>query len=407
MMRPWPADARPVGPMTAARLDRFEALYRRCTRDFTPPPIVKIAGTCGKGSVGAMLEAALRADGARVGLFTSPHLVSPTERIRVDGRDIDEAALHRAWESVDAEASFFERLLLIALRRFHEAGCRVALVEAAIGGASDVTGRLPGPLSLLSSVGLDHVAALGPTLADIARDKAGIATPGSALVLGPDLPPEAREAAERSARARGVVIEHSDSWALDAAPRGLDGFDVRVALPEGPLTFRLPLPGAFQLQNLRVVLSALAALKRMGLVDDLACIRGVERLRWPARIERFAGPPPVLIDAAHNPLAYRALADFLRTEPTWAGPGRRVLLLGASESVKFAAAHTILGPLFDAVVGVGGFYRAVEPRGVDRVFGAPAAALDALRAELVGGVVVTGSLYLAGAVRALLSEGAA
>jgi dihydrofolate synthase/folylpolyglutamate synthase len=412
----------PAEPGRDARLRRFEALLRAYSRRFGPlPAVVKVTGTSGKGSVGALLEAALLADGKAVGLFTSPHLVLPTERIRIGGRDVSLEALDGAaartgpfFEELVADLgprfrpSFYEALLVLAFRLFAEAGCGIAVMEAAIGGAYDVLSSVPGPVSAITSVGLDHRDEIGPELADIARDKAGIATPGSALVLGPTIAGVAREEIERSAGRRGVrLVDAADiaDEAVRAAGRGLEGHDVEILTETGTITFRLPLAGDFQVDNLKTAFTVLRVLKDLGEVDRLESIAGAARTRWPARLELLPGRPAWLLDSAHNGLAFQALADFLRRSLPEAP---RSLLLGASDAEKAGEALRILGPLFPEIHLAGGFYKAVDPRllrGASGSFPDPESAVRFLRARHAGEercIVVAGSLYLAGACRSIL-----
>jgi dihydrofolate synthase/folylpolyglutamate synthase len=408
----------PAEPGREARLRRFEAVLRTYQRRFGPlPAVVKVTGTSGKGSVGALLEAALLADGRAVGLFTSPHLILPTERIRVGGRDVSLEALDGAvartgpflQELVEDlgprfRPSFYEALLVLAFRLFAEAGCGIAVMEAAIGGAHDVLSRVPGSVSAITSVGLDHRDEIGPELADIARDKAGIATPGSTLVLGPTVEGVARGEIERSAERRSVRLVDAAGAAVRAAGRGVEGHDVEVATETGTTAFRLPLAGDFQVDNLKTAFTVLRVLKDLGEVVRLESIAGVAETRWPARLEYLPGRPAWLLDSAHNELGFQALSDFLSRSL----PGPKSLLLGASDARKAGEALDILGPLFPAIHLVGGFFKAVDPRLLREAPGSfpdPESAVRFLRERHAGEehcVVVAGSLYLAGACRAIL-----
>lgn len=412
----------PAEPGPEARLRRFAALLRAYRERFGPlPTVVKITGTSGKGSVGAMLEAALLADGKAVGLFTSPHLVAPTERIRVGGRDVGPEALDEAaartgpfFQEVVADLgprfrpSFYEALLVLAFRLFAEARCDVAVMEVAVGGANDVLSLVPGPVSAITSVGLDHLDEIGPALADVARDKAGLATPGSALVLGPAVGGEARAEIARSAEARGVRLVEAAGTPVRATGLGIAGHEVEIATEAGPLAFRLPLAGDHQVDNLKTAWTVLRVLKETGEVDRLGSIAGVARTRWPARLEYLSGRPAWLLDAAHNAMAFAALAEFLRRSLPVPPAG---LLLGASEPGKAEEALRVLGPLFPEVHLAGGFFKAVDPLLLREAFPAlgifpdPESAVRSLRERHAGEercVVVAGSLYLAGACRAIL-----
>ncbi|HEY3495637.1 MAG TPA: cyanophycin synthetase [Polyangiaceae bacterium] len=402
------------------RRARFSALLARYDAGAGKlPALVKVTGTSGKGSVAAMLEAALIADGKRVGLFTSPHLIDVTERIRILGSDIGAEELDAAAERVAARLdghrpelrpSFFEVLLLLALDAFVEHRVEVAIVEVAIGGRHDVVSLLSAPLALVTSVGLDHGAELGASIAAVAADKAGIANPGTTLVLGPRLPAEALRVIRDDASRRRIRVVEASPAGLDARSLGIAGFDVKLSGTTPHLA--LPLAGRFQLDNLATAATAVEVLVELGLAGSLESLSGVERVRWPGRLELVEGEPPFVLDSAHNSLAFSALAEFFRELPE---RNRRTLLFGASEPDKLVEGLRILGPHFASTYTVEGFFKSVTREHHDAIpkdivpsppFSSPRQALDRLRSlnprpELV---VVTGSVYLVGACRRLLRE---
>lgn len=183
-------------------------MYRMYLEWYGPlPTTVKLTGTSGKGSVAAMLEAMLIADGLRVGTFTSPHLYDVTERIRLSGKNISPQALERfETESIaffravqdalgpDRQPSFFEKFLILAFQAFAHHRVDVAIIEAGKGGYFDVVSQLSGAFAAITSVGFDHIDELGSTLEAIAHDKAGIASDHAHLVLGPNIQGEAYQA---------------------------------------------------------------------------------------------------------------------------------------------------------------------------------------------------------------------
>jgi dihydrofolate synthase/folylpolyglutamate synthase len=249
---------------------------------------VLVGGTNGKGSTAAAVEALLRAAGVRTGLFTSPHLVSFRERIRVDGEDVAEAAVPDLFERVlDAgrrasyEPSFFEVTWAMAALAFAAAGVEVAIWEVGLGGRLDATNASEPEVSAVVGVGLDHTAVLGPDLASIAREKAAIFRPGR-----PALTAATGEGLEalRAALPAGVTLTET---APHVAPR--------------------PLPGAHQARNAGL---ALAIVRALGVAPDPEALDAV---RWPGRAERIGD---VVLDCAHNPPAMEALAAWLRaSEP--------------------------------------------------------------------------------------------
>ena len=351
---------------------------------------VHVAGTNGKGSVCAMVDAIARAAGRRVGLYTSPHLCRVAERIRVDGVPIDDAALAEALDAVldgGPDLSFFEVLTLVAFVAFRDASVDLAVVEVGLGGRLDATNVLEKPAAAaITGIALDHTDRLGPTLADIAREKAGIAKPGLAIVVGPT-PLGVREVIDAAAAARGATT-------VDAA-----GADARAVVARA----RLSLAGAHQVDNAAI---AYRLARELGIADD-AIVRGLEDTRWPGRLERIERPEgPYLLDAAHNPEGADALARHLEAR---AAAGR-VLVFGALADKAWPEMIDRLARLFPA----GAVY--VAPRGraatppetiAARWPGRCATSMnDGLAAarQLAGAaeVVVAGSIFLVGHARALL-----
>lgn len=403
-----------------SRLGRFRRHLDRFLRESGPlPRRVKVTGTAGKGSVCAMLEAMLRHDGLRVCTFTSPHLQHVTERIRLDGHPLSPDRLESLatecqgfFRSLDATdpPSLFETLLFLALHLCRQERIDVAILEVAVGGRSDVVGQIPGPLSAITSIGWDHWEELGPSLEAIARDKAGIASDHSTLVLGPLPPGSPRTVITEDCAARGVTVVPAPRDRVEFLHSEPSGACIRW---EGlPLT--LPVSGAFQADNFAVAAGLFLKLQEWGWARDRASITGATATRWPGRMEWVPGSPPVLLDAAHNEFAFAALARHLRE----VHPGARIhLVFGASEPAKLLRGLEILGPGTQAIGVAGGFYRsavvsalelsaipeAVRPK--IQWFSEPRQALETLRSASprCDLLVVSGSIYLMGECRAALS----
>ncbi|MBB5236230.1 glutamate ligase domain-containing protein [Deinococcus budaensis] len=365
------------GPEAArALLDRLGAPDRTFAA-------IRVVGTNGKGSTCAMLEAGLLACGVRAGRFTSPHLQHFGERIRVGGRDLDPArtAAFVGWAKRHApDAAFFDLTLGLACQVFAEEGVPLAVVEAGVGGASDATGALHRvQAAALTNVDLDHVAALGPTLHDIARDKAGAARRGAPL-----LTTEAGEALET------VRVVAGEIGAPLLTPQTHPAL---FALPRPPA-----LPGVHQHANAAL---AAATLRTLGYP---AGVEAALDATHPARLERFeVGGKTVWLDGAHNPAAARALAASL--------PGADVLLFGSLARKDTAATLAPLLALAPVRVYTAPEGAAAPPGDLAAAYGGqavpdPAGALAlALALTPPGGtLLVTGSLYLAGAVRAQLDR---
>lgn len=377
---------------------------------------VLIAGTNGKGSTAAWLSAMAGAAGYRVGLFTSPHLESPRERIRVDGRSIDAAELGRLLESVVTTSqrccaslpTYFEALTAAAYLHFVEQGVDLAILEVGLGGRLDATNTAEPELSIVTSVAFDHVEHLGSTLASIAGEKAGIFRRARPALCWYELE-EVGGALSRAASAVGAELENAReqvSW------RRHDGGRVTLSTPGGALDVWPSLPGEHQLTNLSLAVLAARTLKRLGFarLDVVATQRGAELCRWPGRLETVRLPGEgrrVLLDAAHNPAGSAALAEYLRELD-----GRYDLLFGA---LKHKQAEASLPPLLadaervvlteppsDRSLPV----EELRSLGGDRALRVEPLwekALDHSLGELdERPLVVCGSLYLVGAVRGAL-----
>jgi dihydrofolate synthase/folylpolyglutamate synthase len=376
---------------------------------------VHVGGTNGKGSVAAMVAAALGRCGLRVGLFTSPHLGRYAERIQVAGAPIGESRLVESLEraiEIGPGLTFFETTFLAAAIAFRAECVEVAVLEVGLGGRLDATNVVPGPLATaVTRVSLDHVDKLGSTLEAIAWEKASIAKPGVPMVLGP-MPEEALGAA----RARSVELGASAVLALGqevALDRDGDG-TARVRVPGGwpGIALRPSLAGAHQLDNAAVA-AALCALAAPGLeaVTGRAIEEGIAATRWPGRLERLHdGAGEVLIDCAHNPDGARALAAHLEAigARDGRGPARTALVFGAVADKDWCGMLEAIGPgcAHRFFVEPGG--RSPAPvdemahrfggRAVESVAEALSRAREAVGAG--GLVVVAGSIFLAGEVRA-------
>jgi dihydrofolate synthase/folylpolyglutamate synthase len=259
-------------------------------------PTVHIGGTNGKGSVSTLVAAALRERGLRVGLYTSPHLVSFRERIQVDGMPISEAAVS-AWTGQletlirKRRATFFEATTAIALADFAARGVDCAVVEVGLGGRLDSTNVLTPLVSAVTKIERDHMKYLGDSLSAIAREKAGIAKPGVPLVVG-----ESRPELLQVIRA-------------EAARRAGGRCDVRVVPADYRWAGPLGLQGPFQRRNAGVAHGVLMALPAACRPDRAAIERGFAAARVPGRFDRRG---KWLFDVAHNPDGMRALAEAIR-----------------------------------------------------------------------------------------------
>ena len=388
-------------------------------RSFTS---LHVAGTNGKGSVTAMVHAALVAAGHRAGRYISPHLVDLSERFVIgDARVTDEALQAAADDVLDCAGeliasgvlpvhpTFFEATTAVAFELFRRAGVDVAVIEVGLGGRFDSTNVISPVAGAITSIGLDHQQHLGDTIEAIAFEKAGIIKPGMDVVIGA-LPEAARRVVERVALEQGVTVLDADAEARVTGDH-VDGGPLRIETPEGrygPLS--LALRGEHQVGNARVAVRLLEAARRRGVdVPGSAIERGLTRVDWPGRLEllRFDDGREVLLDAAHNVDGARALAGYLHK----CHPERPALVIGVMRDKDIEGILAALLPVVSSVVATAApTPRAIPARDLAArivAMGArvtvrtepdPAAAVEqALAASPT--VCVAGSIFLVGAVR--------
>ncbi len=366
-------------------------------------PSVLIAGTNGKGSTAAMLEAVLREAGYATGLYTSPHLVRINERIRADGAEISDddfaacfdvmqAAVERllARGALEKHPSFFECLTAIAWEHFQRSGCQISVLEVGMGGRLDATNIVRPLVSVITPIDLDHEQYLGNTIEQIAGEKAGIIKTGGVVVMAGQRPEAEAVILRVASECRARVVR-----ATDFLPRAAQ--------------YELALRGEHQIANAATVLATIAELRAASWnIPEDAVRSGLRTTRWPGRLERIGERPAVYLDGAHNPAGMRVLRAFLATTPH-----PRVLVFGAMRDKSVAEMAEIIFPEADAVVLTQPSHRrAATPETIQdlaehlnrqlHVRAAPEAALD-LAVELAGPagtVVAAGSLFLVGDLRA-------
>ncbi|HET9298350.1 MAG TPA: folylpolyglutamate synthase/dihydrofolate synthase family protein [Candidatus Polarisedimenticolaceae bacterium] len=386
-------------------------------------PSVLVGGTNGKGSTAATLDALLLAHGRRPGLYTSPHLVRPNERIRIRGGDVDDSTLEGllrelrariaeglAQGSFATHPSFFEVITAAALLAFARAPVEIAVLEVGLGGRLDATNAVAARASVIVSVDFDHMSTLGNTLAAIAGEKAGIVKPGRPVISGV-AQPEARAVLERACAAASSPLlevlsltealqEDDETWTVRTPQRTHAGL-------------RPALAGAHQIHNLRVALLAfetIAAELGVAVAEDRVR-EGIEAVRWPGRLQRIDGNPPLLLDGAHNASGAAALARELSRRD---GPAP-VLLFGAMRDKElFAILGVLVARASSVVLTRPSVDRAADPAALAAALPAgvpallepdPSRALDLARtlARREGrALLVSGSLYLVGEVLGLL-----
>lgn len=337
----WERLVAPSGQRPRYDLRRMEALAERLGSPHRVVPTVHITGSKGKGSTSAMVASILTAAGYRVGLYTSPHLHTFCERIRLglepvsqqDFADLVEkvrpAAEAVGREGVWGRVTTFEFLTAMAFVGFREAGCAFQVLEVGLGGTLDATNVVPAPLvSVITSISLDHTHILGDTVAKIAWDKAGIIKAGSRAVTAPQAEPALEQIRLRASAVGAPLTEVGRDYRWVRGPWDLEGQHFALYGPNGHLEAWIPLLGEYQLENAACALATVDNLRQRGVaVDQDAVIEGFRRVCWPARLEVLRRRPLVVADGAHNPYSVRRLCEAVKG---YLGPRRVLLVFGAS-----------------------------------------------------------------------------
>jgi dihydrofolate synthase / folylpolyglutamate synthase len=407
------------------RLDRMAALLDLHGHPERTCPVFHVAGTKGKGSTAALLAGALQASGERTGLYTSPHVATPLERIRLGGEAPGPAMIVSLGNQIaqtleragpdglpGGAPTTFELLTLLAFLCFRESRCTTAVVEVGIGGRLDATNLISPEACLITPLDLEHTDVLGDTLEKIAAEKAGIIKPGVPVFIGIQ-PPRTRRVFREAARERGAPITFLEDE--------LESLDVSLSVSGTAFTvklrgmqeasFRLGMLGEFQAEN--AALAFLALRRTRPGVPVPACAGGFASALLPGRMEVRGASPPVVLDGAHTPLAVRRLLSSFKA----VFPGEAVLIFGSVSGKKPREMAEILAPSFKSIlISTPGTFKASDPEENLRIFSAlrpgaemvrdPAGALMRAR-ELSGGgrpILVTGSFYMVAEIRRLLVE---
>jgi len=410
-------------------LDRMIELLEMMGHPEFGYPIVHVAGTNGKTSISRLITVILAAHGLNTGTFTSPHLERIEERIGINGRTstpeefaqavTDVAAFADLFEQRTGErASYFELTAAMAFAWFSENSVDAAVVEVGLGGRLDATNAADGEVAVVTGVDFDHTEILGTTLEQIATEKLGIVKPGSMLVTGP-MPEEALLVARAAAADLGAThYEFTKDFRIEGADRGVGGWLTSINGTRGDYEdVFLPLRGRHQVANLAVAVAAAEALLG-GPLDEGALRDGVAAVTSPGRLELLASSPLVLIDGAHNPQGVRALAAALAEE--FANHDWVLVMSGMRDKDLSQMIPPLKGQVRAAIATETGSNRSLPADELASSLKAglevpvetasnPAAALARARelAGPAGAVLVTGSLYLVGAIRSLLTTGKA
>jgi len=398
-------------------LERVATLLAHLGNPHYSTRFVHVAGTNGKGSVCAMVESALRVAGFRTGLFTSPHLVEPTERISVAGRAVTPAlfadtfgTVHRLAEALvaqgilDCHPTYFETVTAMAFLLFRDLATDVVALEVGLGGRLDATNVVLPQLSVITPIDYDHEAYLGKSIEAIASEKAGIIKRGTPVVTAPQ---HASVQALLKARAAevGSPVTRSSEWTAEDLQLDANGSRFVASGERGRLQIECPLAGEHQVSN---ALTAIAALHLLHTPAE-AIQEGIRLARWPGRLERVRRQPEIILDGAHNPAGAAVLARHIQRFYA----DRRVwLIFGAMRDKAISeAAGTLFPAAHQIILTAPDHPRAVRPEALRDLVDHPRLQVapsltEALRlvdqALPEDAVFITGSLFLVGEARALL-----
>jgi dihydrofolate synthase / folylpolyglutamate synthase len=349
-------------------LETIQALLAGLDHPERQFPAIHVTGSKGKGSTAAMAQAILTSHGVRTGLYTSPHLATYRERIRLDGRLIPRSAvvdgIHRveaasregeATGAIERPPTFFEVTTALAFDWFAREKVDAAVVEVGIGGRLDATNVLDARVGVVTTIELEHTDLLGPDLASIAREKSGIFHQGMTGVVG-DLPSSARTVMKTETTRVGVPLWHlGKEVRVEERTLSADGqgFTVRVPGRSFPGLF-IPLLGSFQPANAALAVGAVVrfghATGREWDAEKLAA--GLAGVRWPGRLERVAKRPELFYDVAHTPESALALAQSLAEISPLANPDESVIVFGCLREKNVGRILDALSPLARTIVVV-------------------------------------------------------
>ena len=394
------------------------------------PGVVHIAGTKGKGSTAAMVESILRAAGYSTGFYSSPHLHTFRERIRVDGEPVSPCRFaqatgvvwpHHLANANDPEAgpaTLFEYLTAMAFCVFSEAHTDFNVIEVGLGGRLDATNVVSPAVSVITPVSLDHTAILGDTIGEIASDKAGIIKAGVPVVMAPQFPEAATpiRSAATSQNAALVDVRGTVTWQVDSTSNA----GQRLSINTKRDSYRpvVPLLGDFQASNAAVAIATVETLIDQGhRVPKTAILEGLGSVQWPARLEILAGNPAVVADGAHND---HSVATVLDTLDHSLPHQRLTVVTGFSRDKRVSAMVDLIAKRADRVIAT----RSRHPRSLRQseivdeflAVGFPADCLGATSNvagaidSAVGGaqedelILVTGSLFVAAEAREFILD---
>jgi dihydrofolate synthase/folylpolyglutamate synthase len=398
-------------------LRRMEELVRQLGQPHLKARTIHIAGSKGKGSTAAMIASSLHAAGHKTGLYTSPHLHTLRERMSIDGQPVSEqelialvAELQPEIEAVNrngayGELSTFEILTALAFCHFQRSGVEFQVLEAGLGGRLDATNVVKPEVCVITSISLDHTAILGDSIAQIAKEKAGIIKPGTVVVSSPQRA-EAAKVIRETCLEKGVeliMVGEEVTWQKTNA--SLSAQSLKVEGKRACYEITIPLLGDHQLENAATAVACLETLA----IPEQDIVSGMARVHWPGRLEILSHSPLLVVDSAHNDDSARRLGQALEQLFHFE---RAILIIGTSLDKNISGIIAELAPLFDTVIVTRSEHpRATEPATLAREFMpygvqvvvtenvAEAIAEARKRAQPEDLICAAGSLFLAAEVR--------
>lgn len=335
-------------------LERADQVFAALNPSRIKPLTITVAGTNGKGSSVAYLEAIYKAQGYRVGTYTSPHILKYNERIKINGEPVSDALICNAFERIEAvraghSLSYFEFGTLAALDIFWRANLDVQLLEVGLGGRLDAVNIIDPDVALISSIGIDHVYWLGTTREAIGREKAGVFRAATPAIVGDPTPPDSviQTAVDKGAQLYCI----NKDFGYEKHPPTWDWFADNQQIKQLP---EPALKGEHQYRNAASVILAVRLLAKRLPISESAIRSGLEHAQLTGRFQLISGDIPVLLDVGHNPEAVRTLVDYL----TGYFPGKRILAVfsmmkdkdidGVLDIMKPVVNHWFFAPLTNA-----------------------------------------------------------
>ena len=391
--------------MKGFTLRNIERLLELAELDVSALKTIHVAGSNGKGSVCAFISSVLSEQGYKTGLYTSPHLIEPLERIKINGREISRAefaalASHfkALMEENNVSANFFEAITAMALKYFIDEKADFLVAEVGMGGRLDATNVLHGIVCVITSISHEHTQYLGKTIEKISAEKAGIIKKGSIVVVAENNAGK-KIIFEKAAELNCAVVEAK--W--ETVFSGRDGQEFNLASPEKIAGIKIKMLGAHQIENAATAAAALGALRGKGFrVSDESLRKGLEKTLWSGRLQKVQEKPLVILDCAHNPDGWKKLFEALKIFEY----DKMFVVFGAMNDKRISVEfRKFMGKNADALILTkSDSFRAEEPENLREKIGfgvsekkpEKAFARTLKKAGPKDLVLITGSIYLVG-----------